>query len=219
MVLVPKTCRYLIAALISICLILPTAKASTGCRTCAEGGSCKTAFHSGPGKYCGQWMDSNSQTYLPCCCPLNSVCKVGGYSCNCHVDSAPPDNHVDDANPSVLAYLVLFLVICMCCYGCCKAEPENTYTAVPSAPPAYNPSYTGTTTSYQSPRNTSGGGGGGIGSALLGGALGFTAGTLLGGRHHGNSSGGGGYNITGDSGGGGYDIAGDSGGGDFSGDF
>ena len=70
----------------------------SGCQICASTGQCNTAFHSGPGQYCGSYYDISISETRPCCCPLDSTCKVSYQTCQCHVERA------DDERPPSSRY-------------------------------------------------------------------------------------------------------------------
>lgn len=190
----------------------------SGCQLCEETGDCSAAFHNMPGQYCGRYFNYVGQRF-PCCCPLNSICRVYNSGCRCHVQRppryvrhAPPTAHDTD----FLSSLVFVAILATCCFFCCcKERSYRESRDVPSAP-YYQSTYPvaeAIPTAYCAPERSETS----YGSAAVGAGLGFLAGTAVGSAissHRQNDyrydADDGGYDIPGDSGDSGYDISGDS---------
>ena len=104
---------------------------SSGCQICAATGQCSTAFHDGPGKYCGSFYDTSISDNKPCCCPLHATCKVSPTQCMCHVaNDRQPTHYYHNNMPqfeyhktsSLLVPLILIL-LCICC--CCRRRHDG----------------------------------------------------------------------------------------------
>jgi len=219
-------------------LLVKTAASLSGCEVCASYGQCNAAFHNGPGQYCGSFYDISTSGNKPCCCPLQSTCKVSPTQCSCHVSNphpTPPANYYPSSQhyssrPQTTYYneyqttspfaIFFFIVICCCCALCSRQRGEHygdgripLATAVPATcPPSENPAHYTHNFNYGSTPSygppSSGGAGAAIASGLGGLAFGTVVGNLMG--RNNNAQG----NSMPQFGGGyqgGYDIAGDSG--------
>jgi len=97
--------------------------ALSGCELCAQTGKCNKAYHSGPGQFCGYFQESGFVS-KPCCCPLNSICKLSQFQCLCHIPDGGRWNYFDyghstqleDASGLFIFFLILLLCLCCCCF-------------------------------------------------------------------------------------------------------
>lgn len=104
----------------------------SGCQVCAQTGKCDKAYHSGPGQFCGYFQESGFVS-KPCCCPLNSICKLSPFQCLCHI----PDgrNYFDyghstwfeDSFGAIIFFLILLCLCCCCCISgdCCSSNSNR----------------------------------------------------------------------------------------------
>jgi hypothetical protein len=135
---------------------------SSGCEMCASTGNCYAAYKNSPGQFCGYFHDYGFET-KPCCCPINSYCKMSSFECLCHVPDRPyvpdipphgPNGPRHNSNLKADLIFIMVLIFCSCiCYMCFKisswgmSEQESGYipVAVPATidanPPATAPSY------------------------------------------------------------------------------
>lgn len=95
---------------------------ASGCEVCASTGDCSRAFRGGPGQFCGTWVDGSNRP-LPCCCPLNAVCRISPptYECTCTYTGVLPPYHSDsDLLASVLWlwWILGVLAVIAACLGC-----------------------------------------------------------------------------------------------------
>jgi hypothetical protein len=109
--------------------------ALTGCQLCAQTGKCDKAYHSGPGQFCGYFQESGFVS-KPCCCPLNSICKLSPFQCLCHIPDRGWDffdygNHStqfeDDAASGFFIFLVILLLCLCCCCGSCSSNSNRRH--------------------------------------------------------------------------------------------
>lgn len=221
---------------------------ASGCQACASTGQCNAAFHNGPGRYCGAFYDIAAGANKPCCCPLQSTCKVSPTQCMCHVSGGGPQggassnyypplphhgaNFGHQYQPASPLAPLFFILLCVCCCAlCCRRRDDDhqhrhhsghipVATAVPeTCPPSENPAYHAQ--NYGSTFDGKPQSGGGGGAAIASGLGGLAVGTIIGdliGRNTARAN-----TINGwfgaAAGGGGYDIVGDGGGGyDIAGD-
>uniref|UniRef100_K3X1B8 EGF-like domain-containing protein n=1 Tax=Globisporangium ultimum (strain ATCC 200006 / CBS 805.95 / DAOM BR144) TaxID=431595 RepID=K3X1B8_GLOUD len=77
------------AAFWSASLGQTTTTTESGCDVCANSGDCSKAYLGAPGQFCGPWLDTASQRHN-CCCPRESTCDRGTYTCNCKKLSTTP---------------------------------------------------------------------------------------------------------------------------------
>ncbi|KAL7468499.1 hypothetical protein ACHAXS_008725 [Conticribra weissflogii] len=133
--------------LLSTSLCHSIATQPSGCQLCASTGQCNTAFHSGPGQYCGQFFDTSKTSDKPCCCPLQSTCNMSPTQCKCHVGGSQPNNvpaptqahgtsHYDPLdfshdmekyNHSVIPIAVAVALVICCCYLCCRDTKDHEH--------------------------------------------------------------------------------------------
>jgi hypothetical protein len=122
---------------------------ASGCAVCAAINQCNFAFHNGPGQYCGEWYDNETQTKKPCCCPLlqvgvPSTCNMTPTQCKCYIYDTnnnqpsynppaqvthgyniPQHNNVMWHEASPLAPLIILLLITCCCFLFCSRESHH----------------------------------------------------------------------------------------------
>ncbi|KAL3766606.1 hypothetical protein ACHAW5_011167 [Stephanodiscus triporus] len=183
---------------------------TSGCEICATTGQCFSAFHNGPGQFCGSYYDGSVSGNKPCCCPLLAICKISPTQCMCHVaNNLQPSSHHSSANyypsshQSNTGYyrnfdyhdvLIPLLVIILCVLCCCNRHRERgnddaghvpVAVAVPGTyPPPVNPQYHSPKTAYSAQNYGSTmdwpASGGGAGPAIASGLGGLALGTVLG---------------------------------------
>jgi len=159
---------FLLLLLLATSLSRSNASQPSGCQLCASTGQCNAAFHSGPGQYCGQFLDTAKSSDKPCCCPLQSTCNVSPTQCKCHVGGSQPSNnavptqshgtsHYDPLDfshemgkyhHSIIPIIVAVALVVCCCWLCCRDSkdhehhhhPTSRYEHVPiaSAVPEYD---------------------------------------------------------------------------------
>ncbi|CAB9512713.1 expressed unknown protein [Seminavis robusta] len=178
-------CCYLIRFLwLAACLVVTVQAQQSGCGVCASTGDCSHAFKGNPGQFCGTFFSKQQSTAKPCCCPVQSSCKLGPDTCQCHVSGNSSSNSSSSGGNSngtttdltgIVLFVIATCVVVGCCYkGCCqKQEPKQVYTGPvfveeevqPSAPvetdplappPATNPSYAATAPTLRASNPSSG---------------------------------------------------------------
>ena len=239
MPLIVKNTPIILLFLIHIFTSQSVVESSSGCQICSETGDCAQAFKNHQGKYCGHFLKKTD--FFPCCCPLNSECKVSRYDCNCHVNGnynyndyhydndSQYSKHHDESSSISISSLVWFILIVICFVQCCvrgKNENDEEYrflnhdhTCIPGNPPSSNPEViTAEAVVVEEYPKVSYGTvphkNQSTAQSVGAGVLGAAAGYFLGSAFSGHHGGGHHHgNYTGFSGG--YDIAGDSGDGGF----
>jgi hypothetical protein len=217
------TALWSLAVLLGATVAVARAAAQSGCEVCASTGDCSRAYRGEQGQFCGNWLDRQSDR-RPCCCPVDAMCKVSNYACNCGTGSSVVGN--DGVGLAWLWWVLGSLGLLLCCCGCCimafkKSKQRDPDTDIPMATPVAGGSYSqpygtapsapvyasASTPSYGRYYGRGGGMGAGTGAAL-GGTAGLVGGLLLGetlADHGGYGGDAGGF----DGGGGGTDFAGD----------
>ncbi|KAL7486321.1 hypothetical protein ACHAW6_011915 [Cyclotella cf. meneghiniana] len=220
---------------------------SSGCSLCATTSQCSTAYRNSPGQFCGNWFDMSTSSNKPCCCPLNSVCKVSSSQCICHVERSSNNfipasphktpfydgyHHENEKDFSLGFFLFLVIVVVCCCWCFRQNRDEHTHHHVSHCEDEHTPMaqaypiQSDPSCPAQNPAYKEYGSsvhhdntGVGVGTAIVSGLGGLVAGTMIGDMIGRNSA-----EIHaaerfgGGTVGGGYDVVGGSGGYDIVGD-
>mmetsp|Transcript_4755 Transcript_4755/g.10801 ORF Transcript_4755/g.10801 Transcript_4755/m.10801 type:complete len:260 (+) Transcript_4755:133-912(+) len=232
----------LILLLVLLLLTQTLAHQPSGCQVCATTGQCNAAFHNGPGQYCGSYYDISISGNKPCCCPLQSTCKVSPTQCMCHVANRQPasahSTHYNPSHSNSMNYTphdgyhqtsplapLIFILLCICCCTLRWRRRDDDHTVhhhtssgripIATAIPATCPPYENPEYHHAPNYGSTMDGkpsSGGTGTAIASGLGGLAVGTMLGNLIGRNNVQ---VNNTqrGFGGGGGYHIDGDDGGG------